>query len=142
MFRCRAREIIRGNTHRRKRERNLQRASIYTPHMHADQRSTRIKYTAVLGRESYACIQANAPLTALAWLPFLILCVQTRSKRLIKIPRRHSRFTRTQVCLRSVGARKHNCPRNTLNHRRRHLTHAASKARNVSSARNASAYST
>ncbi len=27
MFRCRAREIIRGNTHRRKRERNLQRAS-------------------------------------------------------------------------------------------------------------------
>ena len=65
MFRCRAREIIRGNTHRRKRERNLQRASIYTPHMHADQRSTRIKYTAVLGCESYARIQANAPLNSL-----------------------------------------------------------------------------
>ena len=65
MVRCRAREIIRGNTHRRKRERNLQRASVYTPHMHADQRSTRIKYTAVLGCESYACIQANAPLNSL-----------------------------------------------------------------------------
>lgn len=65
MFRCRAREIIRGNTHRRKRERNLQRASIYAPHMHADQRSTRIKYTAVLRCESYACIQANAPLNSL-----------------------------------------------------------------------------
>ena len=82
------------------------------------------------------------PKTALAWLPFLILCAQTRSKRLIKMPRRHSRFTRTQACLRSVGARKHNCPQNTLSHRRRHLTHAASKARNVSSAWNASAYST
>ena len=32
--------------------------------------------------------------------------------------------------------------KNTLNHRRRHLTHAASKARNVSSAWNASAHST
>lgn len=65
MFRCRAHEIIRGNTHRRKRERNLQRASIYAPHVHASQRPTRIKYTAVLGRESYACIQANAPLNSL-----------------------------------------------------------------------------
>ena len=65
MRRRRAREIIRANTHRRKRERNLQRASIYAPHMHADQRSTRIKYTAVLGRESCACIQASAPLNSL-----------------------------------------------------------------------------
>lgn len=73
---------------------------------------------------------------------FLILCVQTRSKRLIKIPRRHSRFTRTQACLRSVDARKHDCLQNTLNHRRHHLTHATSKARNVSSAWNAGAYST
>lgn len=59
------RAIARENTHRRKRERNLQRASIYAPHMHADQRSTRIKYTAVLGCESYACIQATAPLNSL-----------------------------------------------------------------------------
>lgn len=65
MFRCRARKIIRGNTHGRKRERNLQRTSIYAPHMHADQRSTRIKYTAILGCESCACIQANAPLNSL-----------------------------------------------------------------------------
>ena len=65
MFRCRAREIIRGNTRRCKRERNLQRASIYAPHMHADQRSTLIKYTAVLGCESCAYIQANAPLNSL-----------------------------------------------------------------------------
>lgn len=61
----RVRAIARENTHRRKRERNLQRASIYAPHMHADQRSTRIKYTADLGRESCACIQANAPLNSL-----------------------------------------------------------------------------
>ena len=60
------RAIARENTHRRKRERNLQRASIYAPHMHADQRSTRIKYTAVLGCESYACIQATAPLNSLS----------------------------------------------------------------------------
>lgn len=33
--------------------------------MHADQRSTRIKYTAVLGCESCTCIQANAPLNSL-----------------------------------------------------------------------------
>ena len=65
MRRRRAREIIRGNTRRCKRERNLQRASIYAPHMHADQRSTLIKYTAVLGCESCACIQANAPLNSL-----------------------------------------------------------------------------
>ena len=61
----RVRATAREDTHRRKRERNLQRASIYAPHMHADQRSTRIKYTAVLGCESYACIQANAPLNSL-----------------------------------------------------------------------------
>ena len=61
----RVRAIARENTHRRKRERNLQRASIYAPHMHADQRSTLIKYTAVLGCESCACIQANAPLNSL-----------------------------------------------------------------------------
>ena len=65
MRRRRVRAIARENTHRCKRERNLQRASIYAPHMHADQRSTRIKYTAVLGCESYACIQANAPLNSL-----------------------------------------------------------------------------
>ena len=65
MGRRRVRAIARENTHRRKRERNLQRASIYAPHMHADQRSTLIKYTAVLGRESCACIQANAPLNSL-----------------------------------------------------------------------------
>ena len=65
MRRRRVRAIAQENTHRRKRERNLQRASIYAPHMHADQRSTRIKYTAVLGRESCACIQANAPLSSL-----------------------------------------------------------------------------
>lgn len=33
MFRCRAHEIIRGNTRRRKRERNLQRTSIYAPYV-------------------------------------------------------------------------------------------------------------
>lgn len=33
--------------------------------MHADQRSTRIKYTTILGCESCACIQANAPLNSL-----------------------------------------------------------------------------
>ncbi len=33
--------------------------------MHADQRSTRIKYTADLECESYACIQSNAPLNSL-----------------------------------------------------------------------------
>lgn len=65
MYRRRARTIVRGNTRRRKRERNLQRASIYAPHMHADQRSTRIKYTTILGCESCACIQANAPLNSL-----------------------------------------------------------------------------
>ena len=65
MRRRRVRAIARENTHKCKRERNLQRASIYAPHMHADQRSTRIKHTAVLGRESYACIQANAPLNSL-----------------------------------------------------------------------------
>lgn len=65
MCHCRVRTIARGKTRRRKRERNLQRASIYAPHMHADQRSTRIKYTAILGCESCACIQANAPLNSL-----------------------------------------------------------------------------
>lgn len=65
MGRRRVRAIARENTYRRKRERNLQRASIYAPHMHADQRSTRIKYTAVLERESCTCIQANAPLNSL-----------------------------------------------------------------------------
>ena len=60
-----AQSLERMNTHRRKCERNLQRVSIYAPHMHADQRSTRIKYTAVLGCESYACIQADAPLNSL-----------------------------------------------------------------------------
>lgn len=68
MRRRRVRAIARENTRRRKRERNLQRASIYAPHMHADQRSTRIKYTAVLGYESYACIQADAPLNSLGMI--------------------------------------------------------------------------